>query len=460
MKLSLKFFCIAYIIVLVSTGIGGVFLVNTTTDTLWDSRMEQFASASKYACDSFISFTDISAEKITDSQLNGIKNQIKSNLDMPIKGITVYTADNAPALYSYLKDNQGYNGFLREGGSLLAESVCRLSTGAGVYYLCLYSDFTDIEQQCNSLWKWYSVTVLALSVISGGFLYITARRIATPINRLSNAANGIASGDYGKTVNIKSRDFEIKRLAESFNTMSKMVEKTIADIREESEKRNMFVADFTHEIKTPMTAIIGYAEMLNSYSLTDSEIKQASKAIYKEGKRLEKLSLQLLDLYVYRNDNPQLEEINLNDLTKQLETTLIFLSRKYKVGFSVDFEDVTVMANPVLLMSLLYNLADNAFKASDPEGSITLFCRRYNERTRIYVKDSGRGISPENIKYLTEPFYREDKARSRRQGGAGLGLALCREIAEIHGTKLDFNSTPGIGTVVSFDLNNGGESDE
>jgi len=459
MKLAYKFFCIAYIIVLLSTGIVGFFMVNTTQSALWNAKEERVISANKYACDSFVSLLDISSDEISNYRLNGMEKQILATLDSTVTDLNI-TATALNGDFKALAPNQCYRKYIREDGRLVLESVCCIESEGKGYYVCLYSDFSDLEAQNANLCKWYGISVFTLSAVSGILLFIFTKRITTPINRMSVAAKSLASGNYGETVSIKTKDYEIKNLAESFNTMSKMAEQTIADIRAESEKRNMFVADFTHEIKTPMTAIIGYAEMLNSYTLNQSEIKQASKAIYKEGKRLEKLAMQLLDLYVYRNDSVELEPILLNGLTKQLETTLIFLSRKYRVGFSVEFGKECVMANPVLLISLLYNLADNGFKASAEESSIKIYSADCGDAVKIFVSDKGRGISPQSIKLLTEPFFREDKARSRKLGGAGLGLALCKEIAEIHNTSLNFESQQGKGTTVWFQLKKGDNGNE
>ena len=232
--------------------------------------------------------------------------------------------------------------------------------------------------------------------------------------------------------------------------------KKIKEIREELEKRNIFVADFTHEMKTPMTAIMGYAQMLRSYDLDKMEKDQAAEAIYNEAKRLEKLSLQLLQLYVYQNEDVEMERLNLFEVGKQLNTTLKYLSEKYEINYTIDFEKVTVSANSVLLLSLLYNLSDNAFKASHPQTSIEIYSKTTPAAVEIYVEDKGRGIAKENIRLLTEPFYREDKSRSRKLGGAGLGLALCKEIARIHGTELNFESEKDKGTTVSFSLSKGG----
>ena len=128
------------------------------------------------------------------------------------------------------------------------------------------------------------------------------------------------------------------------------------------------------------------------------------------------------------------------------------MAKKYGIALRLLPLPVTVLANRALLLSLLYNLADNAFKASNPDGTVTVQCKVQDNGAAVTVTDEGRGIQPESLPYITEPFFREDKARSRRLGGAGLGLALCKQIAELHGTRLQFNSTPNKGTTVCFKL--------
>ena len=460
MKLSYKFFCIAYIIVLLSTGLGGTFIIKNINDTLWNTQIERVNTAVNYAADSFVSFADVSYSEISGTHKNDIISQIKSTLDSTVTDVEIYTSKNVKSDYAKLSNNECVSQFIKNDNLLLMESVCKLNTEADVYYLVVYSDFTEIQKQCSLFWRSYGIVVFSISVISGLLLFASAKKITKPLSLLTKVTDEIALGNYGKRVNISSSDYEITTLSESVNSMSLAIEQKIKEIREESEKRNIFVADFTHELKTPMTAIIGYAQMLRSYELDALERKEATEAIYNEAKRLEKLSLQLLDLYVFQNEQIEIEKLNLLTIGEQLKATLKYLSEKYDVLFCIDFNSETILANGVLLLSLLYNLADNAFKASEPQSTVKIYSKSSNDIVWIFVEDKGRGIAKENIKFLTEPFYREDKSRSRKFGGAGLGLSLCKEIVMLHGTELSFESEKGKGTIVSFTLKRGGEEDE
>ena len=458
MKLSFKFFCVAYIVVLLSTGFGGSYMVNNINDTLWDTRVERVNAAVNYAADSFMAFADTSYNsEMSSTQKNDAIRQIKNTLDSSVSDIEIYTAEEVnESQYIKMNKNEYAITFVKKDNRLLLESVCRLNVGANEHYLFVYSDFTYIQKQCDLFWSWYGIVVICISAVSGLLLFVLTRKMTDPLNRLANVADEIALGNYGKKAAITSSDYEISVLSESVNAMSSAIEQKITEIRDELEKRNIFVADFTHEMKTPMTAIMGYAQMLRFYDLDKTERDQAAESIYNEAKRLEKLSLQLLELYVYQNEVVDIEKLDLGEIGEQLKATLKFLSEKYEVQYSIDFEEATVSVNQVLLLSLLYNLADNAFKASNPGTSIRLYSKATSDTVQIVVEDEGRGIAKENLKRLTEPFYREDKSRSRKLGGAGLGLALCKEIARIHGTELVFESEKGKGTRVSFILSKGG----
>lgn len=452
MKLSYKFFCIAYIIVLLSTGLGGIFMIQNINNTLWDTQFERVNTAVNDAADSFLSFLDISYGEISENQKDDISRQIKETIDSTVTDVEIYTSKNIKKEYRKLNDKECVSQFIEKYDLLLMRSVCKLVASTDTYYLVVYSDFTEIQKQCRLFWNGYGIIVFIISLVSGLLLFASARKITKPLSQLTEATDKIALGNYGEKVDVSSSDYEITVLSERFNLMSCAVEQKIKEIKEESEKRDIFVADFTHELKTPMTAIIGYAELLCAYGLDDVERKEASETIYKEAKRLEKLSLQLLDLYVFQNDKIEIEKWNLSTIGEQLKTTLKYLSEKYDVVLCIDFSNETILANGALLLSLLYNLVDNALKASNPQSIVKVYNETQQDTVRIFVEDTGRGIAKENMKFLTEPFYREDKSRSRKLGGAGLGLSLCKEIAMLHNTELCFKSEKGKGTTVSFTL--------
>ena len=449
MRLSQKFFAITYCIVLLFCGIGGSVLVHYASSLLYQNREASLKQTSTYVLESFLSLADLGSGLYDQTELDQMTRQISQEMGNASCQIQIRPYDETENLHLGL----GYLDY--QPAQSMMYSLSRVEVSNQNYLIQVMMDLKAIERQTHLLWYVYMLMVLVMALASGLVLNRVANRLAKPINQLSLGAKQIAKGQYGKQVLIQSHDQELQQLADSFNHMSLMVEKNIQEVTRQANQRDLFVANFTHEMKTPMTSIIGYARMLDIYDLDSEEGHQAAKAIYHEAKRLENLSQQLLNLYLYQNENFEMQTLSLRTLEEQLRISLDPLSAKYNVAYQYTFAEGTIIGNMPLLLSLLCNLADNAMKASQPGQVILLSSEKRDDMMRFYVKDEGRGIQPEHLPYLTEAFYREDKARSRNQGGAGLGLTLCEDICRIHGTTLTFESEVGQGTLVYFDLKGG-----
>lgn len=222
-------------------------------------------------------------------------------------------------------------------------------------------------------------------------------------------------------------------------------------VQELNARQSRFVADLTHELKTPLTSMIGYADLLRSGMLDDVRRRTAADAIYHESIRLESLSQQLLALQGLQKNGIALQAVDVaavfHDVARSLPNAPLALDAP---------AGATVQADRVLLADLLRNLAVNALHASAPGNTVRLICTDAGSGWRLAVIDTGCGIPAEAIPHLTEPFYRVDKARARADGGSGIGLALCAEIAAAFGTKLNFASEVGAGTTVFLTLPKGG----
>lgn len=216
-----------------------------------------------------------------------------------------------------------------------------------------------------------------------------------------------------------------------------------------NNRQARFVADLTHELKTPLTSMIGYADLLRGGELPPEKQRRAADAIYHESARLESLSQQLLSLQDLRQEALTLIAVPVaaafDDVARSLPDCPVTLETDCP-------PDASVRADRVLLADLLRNLVLNAAHASAPGSVVTLRCLPAGDRWRLEVADTGCGIPPEALPHLTEPFYRVDKARARANGGSGVGLALCADIAAAFGTKLEFTSTVGKGTTVALTL--------
>lgn len=222
-----------------------------------------------------------------------------------------------------------------------------------------------------------------------------------------------------------------------------------------NDRQSRFVADLTHELKTPLTSMIGYADLLRSAPLDESRRRAAADAIYHESTRLESLSQQLLALQGLQTDGVTLGSVPVAAVFADVARSLpdAALDCDAPAG-------ATVRADRVLLADLLRNLVLNALHAEPKDGTVHLTCAEAGGQWRLTVRDNGCGIPAGALPHLTEPFYRVDKARARANGGSGVGLALCAEIAAAFGTKLEFESTPGEGTTVAICLQREAADDE
>nr|WP_308631134.1 HAMP domain-containing sensor histidine kinase [uncultured Gemmiger sp.] len=222
-----------------------------------------------------------------------------------------------------------------------------------------------------------------------------------------------------------------------------------------NDRQSRFVADLTHELKTPLTSMIGYADLLRSAPLDESRRRAAADAIYHESTRLESLSQQLLALQGLQTDGVTLGSVPVAAVFADVARSLpnAALDCNAPAG-------AAVWADRVLLADLLRNLVLNALHAEPKDGTVHLTCAEAGGQWRLTVRDNGCGIPAGALPHLTEPFYRVDKARARANGGSGVGLALCAEIAAAFGTKLEFESTPGEGTTVAICLQKEAADDE
>lgn len=281
------------------------------------------------------------------------------------------------------------------------------------------------------------------------------RRMVRPLEQLNAASRKIAAGAYDRRTALPGSD-EIAGLSRSFDEMAAAVQDKVNALQAHVQQREDFIAAFTHELKTPMTSMLGYADLLRGAEVPAATRQKAADFIYHESKRLEALSGRLMELMQLNgNDLPPLEPVRLDGIFRQLTRALPHSPPLLTVSDC----HLTVLAQRELLCDLLYNLVLNARHATPPEGTITLEVSEQPEGVALTVRDTGCGIPAEDLPHITEPFYMVDKSRARQQGGSGMGLALCERIAILHGTHLTFESAPGTGTAVTFTLPKPKEAD-
>ena len=245
---------------------------------------------------------------------------------------------------------------------------------------------------------------------------------------------------------------QVIRATVAFTDMTGAIEQKVEALEQNAKQQKDFVASFSHELKTPMTSIIGYADMLRSTELDEEDAFMAANFIFSEGKRLEAMSLKLMDLVVLDKNDYKLTRGYARRALGHVVAVVTPMLEKAELTLNYDIEQQLILYEKDLLLTLVTNLIDNARKASSPGKVVTLTGSRMNGRYRISVRDEGIGIPKEELSRITEAFFMVDKSRSRAQHGAGLGLAIGNRIAELHGSSLHFESELGKGTLVWFDV--------
>ena len=359
-------------------------------------------------------------------------------------------------LQSQVPEGLGY-GVENIGGQYLLVVSGHFTQNGQSIYLYTAKDISTIVEQRRQMQGQFIVSFLliigASAVVTLGFSAMLAR----PVLHLVRATRRISNGRYDQRAVVTTRD-EIGILGESFNQMAETVEETIHQLEQSAQQKEDFVANFAHELKTPLTSVIGYADMIYQKDLTRQETREAAGYILSEGMRLEALSLKLMDLIVLGKQVFLLEQMPLEQILEDIYNTLLPLMQKRGSTLKIDPISVYVKVEYDLFKTLLLNLVDNAAKAGSTK--ILVRAERRGEEALITVSDNGCGIPKSELSRITEAFYMVDKSRSRKLHGAGLGLSISSKIAEVHGTRLSYQSEVGKGTSVSFSLQIAGEEEQ
>ncbi|MCI8807299.1 MAG: HAMP domain-containing histidine kinase [Oscillospiraceae bacterium] len=356
------------------------------------------------------------------------------------------------------EDRRGWRLVRVPEGAALLHGASALSLGDEILWLENCRDVSALFVQRDGQYRSFSLVMLALTAGVGLLSLLVSHVILRPLERLSAATRKMAEGELAQRVAVTSGD-ELGQLSEDFNAMAGRLEEQVAQLTAAARRERDFTAAFAHEIKTPLTSIIGYADLLLSRENTPDQVRDSAGYIFREGRRLEALSGKLMELIVLDRRDFPLRPVSLRAFLERTGNALRPALEGASLRFRVDAEETPVFLEPDLMETVCLNLLDNARKATPPGGSVTLAGRGTEDGgCVIQVTDTGKGIPEEELGRIAEPFYMVDKSRARAQGGAGLGLALCKRIAELHGGTLNVHSAPGAGSTAEVRLKGGGEA--
>jgi len=291
---------------------------------------------------------------------------------------------------------------------------------------------------------------LVVLVCAGAMIALLSRWLTKPLARLTQASESIAGGAYGERTGLSGGD-EIGVLSRSFDAMAAAVQEKVDALELSVRQREDFMSAFTHELKTPLTSIRGYVELLQDEKRDAQTRAKFYEIIGIEADRLQRLIDDLLELSRIENSLQKAPETKRTDVSKIALETLEHLSpmaRERQVTFSSELTpELTIRADPDRMVQLFTNLIQNAVKYNRPGGSVLVATQAVRGMAVIRVEDTGLGIPQESLPRIFERFYRVDKGRSRELGGTGLGLSIVKHIVQLYGGDISVDSVVEKGTV-------------
>lgn len=470
MRFSIKIFICTVLIVALAFSAGGYLLISSSYRSALTNEisraLEEHLSL-RFMLESGIIGEEMQGREPTDETLGRVADDIVAAMRQTAAqspGSIVISDDNGRPLYSNAPAGAAQQLTLKP--LTKGQVDYKIEKDAGKYslyisglftydslplYLSYVRDVTNVFSGRDLQLRQFMLYDIVIVITSALVLLLFSWVLTRPIRKLIGISRRIAGGEYGQRADVRSSD-EIGLLTESFNTMAGAIESKLQEMEEAAKRKDEFIGNFTHELKTPMTSIIGYADMLRSRECDGQTVFKAASYIFNEGKRLESLSLKMLDLLLLEKQEVAFKPMDGGKLLEYIAQSMAPAFEQSGISLTVSADSGIVMAEPDYMKTLLINIADNARKASSAGSSVDLFGHAASGTYFFTVTDHGRGIPENELGRITEAFYMVDKSRARAQHGAGLGLAIASRIAQLHDTKLNIQSIVGLGTSVSISL--------
>lgn len=357
-----------------------------------------------------------------------------------------------------VEENQRAHQILNVGKDYYIHAITAMNTDDEIFYIENFKNITPLFISQKSQFDTFLYVVILMLLVSGIVSFIVSWLILKPIYKLTKATKEISAGNYHQRVITKAED-ETGDLAINFNLMANNLEHTVKELVDANERQESFIGSFAHEIKTPLTSMIGYADMLRSRKLSEEDIMISANYIFEEGKRIESLSMKLLDLIILKKKDFTKQEVFSSDFFDEVEGIMYPAFEKNCITLSSRIEECTLKLEPEFMKTVIINIVDNAIKAIKRKeddvqckGKISLEGTVKGKDYIITISDNGKGMEKKELSRITEAFYMVDKSRARSQGGAGLGLSICAQIIELHSGELSFQSEVNKGTTVFIKL--------
>ncbi len=470
MKLWQKIFLCTLVLVMLAVGMTSILLLGNSYTLAMDQKKQSVYSEHEFLVTSFRSM--IVTERLKQNAVALEPQQIEKFMEETMKKNTnsgvffldedmkkVYASREegvSRELLRMVKKEKDVCMQVREE-KIYTASVERME--GKTYYFVTVQDISSVKRIHGDMLRSIQVISMACAVGIAMILLVVVKLLMIPLQKINAGTRAIALGEYEKRIPEKGRD-ELSELAHNMNRMAEAVENNVKALEDVADNQKQFIDNLAHEMKTPLTSILGFSDLLQiKKSISDESRIEYAGIIKEEAARMRCLSGKLMELITVGEANIDWKREEMKQLFEEVGSSLKVIADSQKMELVCEAEDGFLVIDRELFKSLLYNLVDNAIKASREGGKIHVQGYFQKQDFLIVVEDEGVGIPQEELKKITEAFYMVDKVRGRASGGAGLGLALCTEIIQIHYGTMKFESEQNRGTRVVISMK-GGHSDE
>ena len=467
MNYRLKLTITISLLIAVSFGIGGTMLIATSFSSSLEKETEAALESFETVQSTLYLLNSVGGQSDYESLADALEQMAAQNVGrwqalklQSEEGLIYLNGSEVMLQHSLPQPEENQCSYLsitdQFGHGLLVLSA--ITAGNQRIELRARFDLSSVYAARQTQQRLYLVVYILVVLFGIAASIVLAYALTIRLHRLTTVVRKISGGNLSIRSRITSQD-EFGQLSRDFDAMADKLQENISRLESEMQRQESFMGAFAHELKTPMTSIIGFADLLRQDSLDENTRMMAAEYIFTEGHRLERLSFKLLDLLLLKKDEVVMKRVWLSAFMEEVEKALSPSLKNKGIRLVCRAEHKKASFEPDLVKSLLYNLIDNAGKAMDGEGIIAVKATAIPGGCQFQVVDNGRGMEEADLSKITEAFYRVDKARSRSQGGAGLGLALCKQIVELHSGTIHYDSQLGKGTRVTVTLYGKGEKE-
>lgn len=466
MKLWQKIFLYTLILVMLAVGVTSILLLENSYSLAINQKKQSVYSEHEFFISSFRSMvvTERLKQNLVVLEEGKVEELMKEIMEVDAGASTIFLDKDSSQICSnrqeeipeellQLVKQEKDTCMQQKGQKMYAASMERIE---GVdYYFVSARNISEVIEIHEDMLKRIQVISMICAVGIAVILLVVVKLLLLPLQKINAGTRAIAQGEYGKRIPEKGRD-ELSELAHNMNCMAESVEKNVKALEDVAENRKQFIDNLSHEMKTPLTSILGFSDLLQiKKDISEENRVEYAGIIKEEAARMRTLSGKLMELITVGEANIEWSLEEMKSLFEEMESALKVVAEKQKMHLSCVSAEGQLFIDKELFKSLVYNLVDNAIKASSAGGNITVQGKFSEGQFVIVVEDGGIGISAEDLDRITQAFYMVDKARSRKKGGAGLGLALCTEIVILHGGTMRFESKLHYGTRVIIQMKGG-----